>query len=122
MKSSNERIHKDFSIFLGPVQLFSAGLRLILSELRWSFISRFKLWEIRQLKKHLQHEEQKLGKLVLTYGKGRSLKLPDSSETQRCAGHAALLYEEIEQLHKELEFRRRMFVEARKNRYLGQES
>ncbi|MFW6005109.1 MAG: hypothetical protein ACOCPN_01405 [Desulfonatronovibrionaceae bacterium] len=120
MKYSDESAHKEYSVFLGPFQLFGAGFRLILSELGWSFINRFKLWEIRQLQKHLHCREQMLGKLVLASGNGPGLEIADSSEAKLMIGQAALLHEEIEQLRQELEFRRRMFVEARKKRYLDQ--
>ena len=104
---------------LGPFELFPVGWKLIFSEIVWFLKSRCRVWEVRQLKKRLKLENITLAELVqkkaLEDAQVIDLKDP---EIDLSMGQIQLLREEILYLQKEMQTRRDVFVEKRKQKYL----
>ncbi len=106
---------------LNPWQLFVVTWRLIISETAWNFVRFFRIWEIRQLQKRLDQEKIRLANAVLERPTGQdgrlSLKDPD---LDLILGQVSFLEEEAEHLRKELQAKRRTFLEKRRAKYLGE--
>jgi hypothetical protein len=100
---------------LGPFELFLVGWKLIISELYWSLKSLCRLWEIRQLKKRLSLENIRLAQLVQKKAV-QNMRILDlmNPEIDLALGQLSLLKEEIDYLGKEMQARRDVFVENRR--------
>ena len=104
---------------LGPFELFPVGWKLIFSEIVWFLKSRCQIWEVRQLNKRLKLENIALAELVQKRAieDEQVIDLKDP-EIKLSLGQIQLLREEVLYLQKEMQSRRDVFVEKRKQKYL----
>lgn len=104
---------------LGPFELFVVGWKLIISELFWFLSTRFRVWEMRQLRKRLNIENIRLARLVRKKAAENRLSLDlTDPEIDLALGQVELLREEIVYLKMEMQAKRGIFVESRKQKYL----
>ena len=108
MTARNENVELSF------LEAFTLGIRVIISEIHWQLLRGLRVWEIKQLKRRLEKEYQKMGQL--------SRQAEENPETQSqkelCNNQIEFLEKEIDFLEKELEKLRKDIISRRRQKWV----
>jgi len=107
-KNVNENVELSF------LEAFTLGIKVIFSEIHWHLLRGLRLWEIKQLKRRLENEYQKMGQLSRKESETQEFE----SQKELCNNQIEFLEKEIEFLEKELEKLHNDIISKRRQKWV----
>lgn len=100
---------------LSFIEAFPIGIKVLFGEIHWHILRGLRLLEIKQMKKRLENEYQKLGELSRENQNSQNQEI--ESQREICNKQIEFLEKEIDYLEKDLEKLRTDMISRRREKW-----